>query len=50
MVQATVKGRAAGAGTGDPVDLTADQIIAIINTGTATINEARVAALDAGTY
>lgn len=30
MAQATVKGRAAGAGTGDPQDLTAAQVAAII--------------------
>ena len=32
MVQTTVKGRAAAAGTGDPTDLTAAQLIAIIAT------------------
>lgn len=31
MAQSTVKGRAAGAGTGDPVDLTATQATAILN-------------------
>lgn len=41
--QATVKGRAAGAGTGDVTDLSADQLIAVINAGTtATINLARL--------
>jgi hypothetical protein len=30
MVQATIKGRAAGAGTGDPTDLTDAQVAAII--------------------
>jgi hypothetical protein len=41
--QSTVKGRAAGAGTGNLSDLTADELIAVINTGsTATINAARV--------
>jgi hypothetical protein len=43
MPQATVKGRPAGAGTGNTSDITADQLIAVINTGsTATINSARV--------
>jgi hypothetical protein len=32
MTQATVKGRASGAGTGDPTDLTAAQLVAIITT------------------
>ena len=41
--QATVKGRPAGSGTGNPSDITADQLIAVINTGSsATINSARV--------
>lgn len=31
MVQATIKGRASGAGTGDPTDLTAAQVAAIVN-------------------
>ena len=34
MTAATVKGRASGAGTGDPVDLTADQVAAIVNAAT----------------
>lgn len=42
MAQATIKGRAASSGTGDPVDLTADQTIAIINTGTTDIADARL--------
>ena len=42
MAQATIKGRAAGAGTGIPVDLTANQTVAIINTATD--------AIDCGTY
>ena len=42
MAQATIKGRAAGAGTGVPVDLTANQTVAIINTATD--------AIDCGTY
>lgn len=41
MTQATFKGRATGAGTGDPTDLTVAQAIAILNTGTG---------LDATTY
>ena len=45
MAQATIKGRASGTSTGDPVDLTAAQLIAIINTeSSATINSARVVA------
>ena len=35
MVQATVKGRASGAGTGDPTDLTASQVLAILLTDEA---------------
>lgn len=31
MAQATIKGRAAGAGTGDPTDLSAAQVAAIVN-------------------
>ena len=42
MAQATIKGRAAGAGTGFPVDLTANQTVAIISTATD--------AIDCGTY
>tara|TARA_B100001059_G_scaffold168300_1_gene168080 strand:+ start:3185 stop:4978 length:1794 start_codon:yes stop_codon:yes gene_type:complete len=43
MAQATIKGRVASTGTGDPVDLTAAQLIGIINTeSSATINAARV--------
>lgn len=42
VAQGTVKGRAAGAGTGDVQDLTANQLIGIINTATT--------AIDAGTY
>jgi hypothetical protein len=40
--QATVKGRQAAGGTGNVEDLTADQLIAIVNTGST--------AIDAGTY
>ncbi|UUV43189.1 hypothetical protein RCCWILLIS_17 [Rhodobacter phage RcCWillis] len=36
MTQATIKGRAAGAGTGVPVDLTAAQLVSIINTADGT--------------
>ena len=42
VAQATVKGRAAGAGTGDVQNLTANQVVEIINTATT--------AIDAGTY
>lgn len=34
MVQSTIKGRAAAAGTGDPTDLTAAQVTAIVTTAT----------------
>lgn len=34
MAQATIKGRAAGAGTGDPTDLTANQAQAVLDTAT----------------
>ena len=42
VAQATVKGRQAAGGTGNVEDLTADQLIAIVNTGSTSI--------DAGTY
>lgn len=43
QAEATIKGRAAGAGTGDVSDLSADQLVAVINAAsTATINAARV--------
>jgi len=42
VAQATVKGRQAAGGTGNVEDLTADQLIAIVNTGST--------AIDAGTY
>ena len=42
MAQATVKGRASGTSTGDPVDLTPDQLIAIINAATSALNAARL--------
>jgi hypothetical protein len=35
MAQATIKGRASGAGTGDPVDLTAAQVTAILDVFTS---------------
>jgi hypothetical protein len=38
MAEATIKGRAAGAGTGDPTDLTAAQVRAIIGSSGATLN------------
>lgn len=37
MAQSTIKGRAVGAGTGDPVDLTATQATAILNTFTSSL-------------
>lgn len=43
VAEATIKGRAAATGTGDVTDLSADQLIAVINAGTsATINLARL--------
>ena len=55
MVQATIKGRATSTGTGDPVDLSADQVIGIVNSASSQINLARVvstglAPLDAPTF
>ena len=38
MVQSRIKGRASGAGTGDPADLTADQAIAILNEATTQLD------------
>lgn len=38
MAEATIKGRAAGAGTGDPTDLTAAQVRTIIGSSGATLN------------
>lgn len=37
MAQSTLKGRASGAGSGDPVDLTADQLVAIIAEAAAAL-------------
>ena len=64
--EATIKGRPASSGTGNVTDLTADQVIAVINSGSATLDSARLTlrtpnemvtalntatnALDAGTY
>jgi hypothetical protein len=42
MAQASVKGRASGTSTGDPVDLTPDQLVAIINAATSALNAARL--------
>ena len=42
VAEATIKGRAVGTGTGDPIDLTANQTVAIISTATDPI--------DCGTY
>lgn len=42
VAQATIKGRAAGAGTGDVQDLSANQVVTVINTATT--------AIDCGTY
>lgn len=40
MVQATLKGRAVGAGTGDPADLTQTQITAMLNVATGSLQGA----------
>jgi hypothetical protein len=40
MVQATIKGRAAAAGTGDPTDLTGAQVLAIIEAVTPLVSTA----------
>jgi hypothetical protein len=37
MAQSSIKGRAAGAGTGDPTDLTADQALAILQGGSTPL-------------
>jgi hypothetical protein len=42
VAQATIKGRSAAAGTGDVQDLTANQVVTIVNTATT--------AIDCGTY
>ncbi len=42
MTEATIKGRAAGAGTGDPGDLTANQVIAIANTASQALDTALI--------
>jgi len=46
MAQATIKGRAAGAGTGDPTDLTGAQVAAIVGSGAGGV--LYVDATDAG--
>lgn len=47
MVQATIKGRASGAGTGDPVDLTAAQVKTILALASTDISDFTEAAQDA---
>lgn len=50
MAQATIKGRASGAGTGDPVDLTAAQARTILNVADgATANAGTVTSVGSGT-
>lgn len=39
MAQATIKGRAAGAGTGDPTDLTASQVAAILDASSIYVRQ-----------
>lgn len=50
MTQATVKGRAAGAGTGVPVDLTGDQLLTIQNIDGAWTTAAAVVSAASGTF
>jgi hypothetical protein len=38
MTVATIKGRPNGVATGDPIDLSADQVVAIINTMTSAVS------------
>lgn len=50
MAQATIKGRASGAGTGDPTDLSASQVRTILNVEDgATANAGTVTSVSAGT-
>lgn len=50
MAQATIKGRASGAGTGDPTDLSASQVRTILNVADgATANAGTVTSVSAGT-
>jgi hypothetical protein len=44
MATGTILGRQTGSTTGDPEDLTADQVVAIVNTMTSA------ASIDGGTY
>ena len=44
MAAGTIKGRQTGSGSGDPVNLTADQVVAIVNTMTSA------ASIDGGVY
>src|SRR5690348_7777398 len=47
MAQSTIKGRAAGAGTGDPTDLTAAQVKTILALTSADLSDFSEAAQDA---
>jgi hypothetical protein len=47
MVQATIKGRAAAAGTGDPVDLTASEVKTVLALTSADLSDFTEAAQDA---
>lgn len=42
QAQATIKGRAAATGTGDPIDMSADQVVGILNTASSQIDQARI--------
>jgi hypothetical protein len=50
MTQARIKGRAVGAGTGDPVDLTEAQVLAIVNAAGAVANALLLGGEDAAFY
>lgn len=50
MAQATIKGRASGAGTGVPVDLTSTQATAILDAATTSLNGVVMLATDAEVY
>lgn len=47
MADSTIKGRASGAGTGDPQDLTGTQVVAILPSATTAVNGVVMLATDA---
>lgn len=48
MAEATIKGRAVGAGTGDPTDLTAGQAAAIVGTGALDVDTTAIGNVGTG--